>query len=115
MLIAENPATSFLQHFEPWKDAVREFGLERRDVTYCTFGEPIRKLTSFWSDIPALHQEAADGRLCCSAEKPRQHFGAHESVQGDVASAASAYPNESPTGSRGSRTARWSRARARRR
>ena len=92
VLIAENPATSFLQHFEPWEDAVREFGLERRDITYCTFGEPIRKQTSFWSDIPALHQEAADGRLCCSAEKPCQHFGAHESVQGDVASAASAYP-----------------------
>jgi len=92
VLMAENPATGYLQHFQPWKDAVREFGLVRRDVTYCTFGEPIRKLTSFWSDIPALHQEAADDRLCCSAEKPCQHFGAHEPVQGDVASAASAYP-----------------------
>ena len=92
VLMAENPATGYLQHFQPWKEAVREFGLVRRDVTYCTFGEPIRKLTSFWSDIPALHQEAADDRLCCSAEKPCQHFGAHESVQGDVASAASAYP-----------------------
>ncbi len=92
VLMAENPATGFLQHFEPWKDAVREFGLERRDITYCTFGEPIRKLTSFWSDIPELHRDAADDRLCCSAEKPCQHFGAHEPVQGEVASAASAYP-----------------------
>ena len=49
-------------------------------------------MTGTTSVAPSLHQEAADDRLCCSAEKPCQHFGAHESVQGDVASAASAYP-----------------------
>ncbi len=49
-------------------------------------------MTGTTSVAPSLHKVAADDRLCCSAEKPCQHFGAHESVQGDAASAASAYP-----------------------
>ena len=50
IITVENPATGYLQYFEPWQAAICELGLTAVDVTYCMFGAPHRKPTTIWTN-----------------------------------------------------------------
>ena len=68
----ENPATGrWALHKQPIMDALN---LRRHEITYCSFGEPYRKLTSLWTDLPWTPRPPCRGENRCS---PKKRLGRH--------------------------------------
>ena len=57
-LSIENPASGkWALHRQPFMESgaaglLEELHLRRHEITYCSYGEPYRKLTSLWTDVP---------------------------------------------------------------
>ena len=68
----ENPATGrWALHKQPLMTALN---LRRHEVTYCSYGEPYRKLTSLWTDLPWIPRPPCRGENRCS---PKKRLGRH--------------------------------------
>jgi len=68
----ENPASGrWALHKQP---LMQEFNLRRHEITYCSFGEPYRKLTSLWTDLPWSPRPPCRGEHRCS---PSKRLGRH--------------------------------------
>jgi len=68
----ENPATGrWALHKQPIMTALN---LRRHEITYCSYGEPYRKLTSLWTDIPWTPRPPCRGEHRCS---PKKRLGRH--------------------------------------
>ena len=68
----ENPANGkWALHKQPF---MAELGLRRREITYCSYGEPYRKLTSLWTDLPWAPRPPCRGEHRCS---PSRRLGHH--------------------------------------
>ena len=68
----ENPASGkWALHKQPF---MAELDLRRHEITYCNYGEPYRKLTSLWSDLPWTPRPPCRGEHRCS---PSRRLGHH--------------------------------------
>ena len=68
----ENPASGrWALHKQPFME---ELNLRRNEITYCSYGEPYRKLTSLWTDLPWTPLPPCRGENRCS---PSQRLGHH--------------------------------------
>jgi len=68
----ENPASgAWALHKQPF---MAEYGLRRREITYCNYGEAWRKLTSIWTDLPWEPRPPCRGEHRCS---PSRRLGHH--------------------------------------
>jgi len=68
----ENPASGkWALHKQPF---MAELGLRRHEITYCSYGEPYRKLTSLWTDLPWDPRPPCRGDHRCS---PSRRLGHH--------------------------------------
>ena len=71
-LSIENPASGrWALHKQPF---MAELALRRHEITYCSYGEPYRKLTSLWSDLPWTPRPPCRGEHRCS---PSRRLGHH--------------------------------------
>ena len=71
-LSIENPASGrWALHKQPF---MAELALRRHEITYCSYGEPYRKLTSLWSDLPWTPRQPCRGEHRCS---PSRRLGRH--------------------------------------
>ena len=93
----ENPASGrWALHKQPIMTAL---SLRRHEVTYCSYGEPYRKLTSLWTDLPWIPRPPCRGENRCSPKKrlgrhvasaqqgPSHGNGAHDKCKSDQLSA----------------------------
>ena len=68
----ENPASGrWALHKQPFME---ELNLRRNEITYCSYGEPYRKLTSLWTDLPWTPLPPCRGEHRCP---PSQRLGHH--------------------------------------
>jgi len=68
----ENPASGrWALHKQP---VMEDLNLRRHEITYCSFGEPYRKLTSLWTDLPWTPRPPCRGEHRCS---PSRRLGHH--------------------------------------
>ena len=68
----ENPASGmWALHKQPF---MAEYNLRRHEITYCNYGDPYRKLTSLWSDLPWAPRAPCRGGHRCS---PSRRLGHH--------------------------------------
>jgi len=68
----ENPASGKRAlHKQPF---MAELGLRRHEITYCHYGEPWRKLTSIWTDLPWDPRPPCRGEHRCP---PSRRLGHH--------------------------------------
>ena len=58
-------------HKQPF---MAEYGLKRREITYCHYGEAYRKLTSLWTDLPWEPRPPCRGHHRCP---PSRRLGRH--------------------------------------
>ena len=71
-LSIENPASGrWALHKQP---LMQDINLRRHEITYCSYGEPYRKLTSLWSDLPWTPRPPCRGEDRCS---PSRRLGHH--------------------------------------
>jgi len=94
IITVENPATGYLQYFEPWQAAICELGLTAVDVTYCMFGAPHRKPTTIWTNAKELTYAADGGRRFCGGHYKCPKFRNHVQVKGTESSESSEFPEK---------------------
>jgi len=80
-LSLENPASGrWALHKQPFMESgaaaelLEELNIRRHEITYCSYGESYRKLTSLWTDVPWTPLPPCRGENRCS---PSRRLGHH--------------------------------------